>query len=156
MNDRVLCEMPLDVSPKSDILEQWEMEESWLVVSANTMRALGFTPSNARPGEKAVGALVNFQATDVREATADERRPLMEARKVSKLQAKQRRAARKAERDAAKAQQAAEKPLARWARGELDARQVGLERHAAGESGCAWGTSAQSLLEQLRAGGWER
>ena len=28
MNDRVLCEMPLDVSPKPDILEQWEMEES--------------------------------------------------------------------------------------------------------------------------------
>src|SRR6476661_536632 len=33
MQDRVLCEMPLDVSPKPDILEQWEMEESWLVVS---------------------------------------------------------------------------------------------------------------------------
>jgi hypothetical protein len=49
MNDRVLCEMPLDVSPKPDMLEQWEMEESWLVVSANTMRALGFTSSNARP-----------------------------------------------------------------------------------------------------------
>ncbi len=28
MQDRVLCEMPLDVSPKPDILEQWEMEES--------------------------------------------------------------------------------------------------------------------------------
>jgi hypothetical protein len=27
MNDRVLCEMPLDVSPKPDILEQWEMED---------------------------------------------------------------------------------------------------------------------------------
>jgi hypothetical protein len=106
MQDRVLCEMPVDVSPKPDILEMWEMEESWLVVSANTMRALGFTRSNARPGEKAVGALVIFQATEVREATADERRALMEARKVSKLQAKQRRAARKAERDAAKAQPA--------------------------------------------------
>src|SRR5689334_677829 len=103
MTDRVLCEMPLDVAPKSDVMEQWEMEETWLVVSANTMRALGFTRSNARPGEKAVGALVIFQATDVREATADERRALMEARKVSKLQAKQRRAARKAERDAIKA-----------------------------------------------------
>src|SRR2546421_5113418 len=44
--DRVLCEMPLDMSPKTDTLEQWEMEESWLVVSANTMRALGFTRSN--------------------------------------------------------------------------------------------------------------
>ena len=49
MQDRVLCEMPLDASPKPDILEQWEMEETWLVVSANTMRALGFTRSNARP-----------------------------------------------------------------------------------------------------------
>ena len=38
MQDRVLC----------------EMEESWLVVSANAMRALGFTRSNARPGEKEV------------------------------------------------------------------------------------------------------
>jgi hypothetical protein len=104
MQDRVLCEMPLDISPKPNILEQWEMEENWLVVSANTMRALGFTRSNARPGEKAVGALVIFQATEVREATADERRALMEARKVSKLQAKQRRAARKAERDAVRAQ----------------------------------------------------
>ncbi len=28
MQDRVLCEMPLDVSPKPDILEQWEMEEA--------------------------------------------------------------------------------------------------------------------------------
>ena len=28
MQDRVLCEMPLDVSPKPDILEQWEMEET--------------------------------------------------------------------------------------------------------------------------------
>ena len=105
MTDRVLCEMPLDVSPKSDTLEQWEMDETWVVVSASTMRALGFTRANARPGEKAVGALVIFQATDVREASADERRSLMEARKVSKLQAKQRRAARKAERDAAKTQQ---------------------------------------------------
>jgi hypothetical protein len=105
MTDRVLCEMPLDVSPKSDTLEQWEMDETWVVVSANSMRALGFTRANARPGEKAVGALVIFQATEVREATADERRNLMEARKVSKLQAKQRRAARKAERDAAKTQQ---------------------------------------------------
>jgi hypothetical protein len=41
MQDRVLCELPLDVSPKPDILEQWEMEETWLVVSANTMRAFG-------------------------------------------------------------------------------------------------------------------
>ena len=59
MQDRVLCEMPLDVSPKPDMLEQWEMEESWLVVSANSMRALGFTRSNAtrREGSRRVGDL---------------------------------------------------------------------------------------------------
>jgi hypothetical protein len=48
--------------------------------------------------------LVIFQATEVREATTDERRALMEARKASKLQATQRRAARKAEREAARAE----------------------------------------------------
>jgi len=105
MTDRVLCEMALDVAPKSDTLEKGELDETWVVVSANTMRALGFTRSNARPGEKVVGALVIFQATEVREATADERRALMEARKVSKLQAKQRRAQRKAERDATRAKE---------------------------------------------------
>jgi hypothetical protein len=100
MRERVLCELPLDRAPKSDLLERWELEESWVVVGADGMRALAFQRSNARAGEKAVGALVIFQATDVREATSDERRALMEARKVSKLQAKQRRAQRKAERDA--------------------------------------------------------
>ena len=121
----MLCEMPLDVSPKTDILEQWEMEETWLVVSANTMRALGFTRSNARPGEKAVGALVIFQATDVREATADERRALMEARKVSKLQAKQRRAARKAERM---------RPRRRRLRSSPRSEQLGRGRHCLSRS----------------------
>src|SRR4029078_11818208 len=87
MTDRVLCEMPLDVAPTSDVMEHGEMEEAWLVVCANTMRALGFTRSNARPGEKAVGALVIFQATEVREATADERRALLGARSVSTLRA---------------------------------------------------------------------
>jgi hypothetical protein len=103
MQDRVLCEMPMDVSPKPDILEQWEMEEAWVVVSASAMRAIGFSRANARPGEKAVGALVIFQATEVREATEDERRALMEARKRAKAIAKQRRVERKAEREAAKA-----------------------------------------------------
>jgi hypothetical protein len=73
MNDRVLCEMPLDVSPKPDMLEQWEMEESWLVVSANTMRALGFTRSNARPGEKAVGADGGAQGQQAPGQTASRR-----------------------------------------------------------------------------------
>ena len=103
MRERVLCELPLDRAPKTELLERWELEESWVAVTADGMRALAFQRSNARAGEKAVGALVIFQATDVREATSDERRALMEARKVSRLQAKQRRAQRKAERDAAAA-----------------------------------------------------
>src|SRR5262249_1518994 len=83
-------------------LEQWEMDETWLVVTARGLRALGFARTNARAGEKAVGALVVFQAAEVREATQEERKRLHEARKADKLLAKQRRTARKAEREAAK------------------------------------------------------
>jgi hypothetical protein len=102
MRERVLCELPLDAAPKTDLLDRWEMEESWVTVAADGMRAIGFARGNARPGEKAVGALVVFQASEVREATADERKALQQARKAAKLQAKQRRAARQAERAAAK------------------------------------------------------
>jgi hypothetical protein len=106
MRERVLCELPLEAAPKTDLLDRWEMEESWVVVSADGMRALGFARSNVRAGEKAVGALVIFQGSAVREASAEERKRLQEARKAAKLLAKQRRAARradkeKAERDAA-------------------------------------------------------
>jgi hypothetical protein len=99
MRDRVRCELPLELAPKADLLSRWELEESWVVVSAESMRALAFERSNVRPGEKPVGALVVFQATAVREASVDERKQLQEARKAQKLQAKQRRA----ERQAAKA-----------------------------------------------------
>jgi hypothetical protein len=102
MRERVPCELPLDVAPKPATLEQWEMDEQWVVVTARGLRALGFARTNARAGEKAVGAMVVFQAAEVREATQDERKKLQEARKADKLQAKQRRAQRKAERDAAK------------------------------------------------------
>jgi hypothetical protein len=105
MRERVLCELPLEAAPKTDILDRWEMEESWVTVSADGIRAIGFARSNARAGEKAVGALVVFQASAVREATADERKELQQARKAAKLQAKQRRAARQAER------QQADKPV---------------------------------------------
>ena len=105
MRERVLCEVPLDVAPKPELLERWELEESWLVVSADSMRALAFARSNVRAGEKAVGSMVIFQAAAVREASPEERKQLQEARKVQKVQAKQRRAQRKAERDAAKQQQ---------------------------------------------------
>jgi len=98
MRERVLCELPLEVAPKTDILDRWEMEESWVTVSADGIRAIGFARSNVRAGERAVGALVVFQATAVREASAEERRELQQARKAAKLQAKQRRAARQAQK----------------------------------------------------------
>jgi len=107
MRDRVQCELPLEKAPKPDVLERWELEESWIVVSAESMRALAFERSNARAGEKPVGALVVFQAAEVREATAEERKQLQAARKAQKVAAKQRRAARAAEKQATKDAQAA-------------------------------------------------
>ena len=102
MRERVWCELPLEVAPKPDILERWELEESWLVVSADGMRALAFTRSNVRAGEKSVGSMVIFQASTVREATPEERKQLQEARKAQKIWAKQRRAQRQAEKQAAR------------------------------------------------------
>jgi hypothetical protein len=102
MRERVQCELPLDAAPKAATLEQWELDEAWVVVTARSLRALGFARANARAGEKAVGALVVFQAAEVREATQEERKKLQEARKADKLLAKQRRAQRKAEKDALK------------------------------------------------------
>ena len=113
MRDRILCELPLEKAPKPDLIDRWELEESWLVVSADGMRALAFERANARAGEKPVGALVVFQAVDAREATPDERKQLQEARKAQKVQAKQRRAQRQAEKQAAKvAAHDAEQPAA--------------------------------------------
>jgi hypothetical protein len=102
MRDRVLCELPLEKAPKPETLDQWEMEESWVVVSAEGMRALAFERANARAGEKPVGALVVFQGVEAREAKPEERKALQEARKAQKVQAKQRRAARQAEKQPAK------------------------------------------------------
>jgi hypothetical protein len=102
MRDRVLCELPLEKAPTPETLDKWEMEESWVVVSAEGMRALAFERSNVRAGEKTVGALVVFQGVEAREAKPEERKALQDARKAQKLQAKQRRAARQAEKQAAK------------------------------------------------------
>jgi hypothetical protein len=103
MQDRVRVELPLELAPSTDLLSQWELEESWLVVNATGMRALAFKRTNARPGEKDVGSLVVFAGASVREASPDERKQLQAARKAQKVQAKQRRAARAAEKKAAKA-----------------------------------------------------
>jgi hypothetical protein len=100
MQDRVRVELPLELAPSPDLLAQWELEESWLVVSAASMRALAFKRTNARAGEKDVGSLVIFAGAAVREASADERKQLQQARKAQKLKTKQARAARQAEKQA--------------------------------------------------------
>jgi len=110
MRERVLCELPLEAAPKTDLLDRWEMDESWVVVSADGMRALGFKRKNARPGENENGALVVFLASAVREASEQERRELQQARKAAKVQAKQRRVARQAEKQAER-QQAEKQPV---------------------------------------------
>jgi hypothetical protein len=102
MRDRVLCELPLEEAPTPDTLDKWELDESWVVVSAESMRALAFERNNVRAGEKPVGALVIFQAVAARETTPQERKDLQQARKAQKVQAKQRRAARQVEKQAAK------------------------------------------------------
>ena len=84
MRERVLCELPLDVAPKPELLERWELEESWLVVGASGLRVLAFTRTNVRAGEKTVGSMVIFQAVAVREATPEERKQLQEARKAQR------------------------------------------------------------------------
>ena len=87
-------------------MSQWELEESWLVVSASAMRTITFDRQNARPGEKKSAAFVVYVGTNAREATADERKQLQAARKAQKTQAKQRRAQRAAEKAAKKAAEA--------------------------------------------------
>jgi hypothetical protein len=107
MQGRLLAEMPLELAPKPDICERWELEEAWVVVGADRLRAIGFKRPNARRGEKEAGALVVFQAIEIREATAEERKQLQAARKAAKLQAKERRAKRAAEKQTVQATQAA-------------------------------------------------
>jgi hypothetical protein len=97
MRDRVQCEFSLEEAPSMELLEKWELEESWVIVSANSYRGIGFTRKNPRPNEKGVGALVIFQATEAHEASPEERKALQEARKASRLQAKQHRAQRQAQ-----------------------------------------------------------
>jgi len=106
MRERLLAEMPQAEAPKPELLEKWELEEAWVVVSADTMRALSFKRSNARPGEKDTGALVIFQAAEIREATAEERKALQASRKAAKLKAKAARAQRAEEKRAVKEREA--------------------------------------------------
>jgi hypothetical protein len=103
LRDKVRCELPQTASiPQAD-LERWELEESWVVVEASSFRQMAFARSNTRPGESAFGAMLAFQAATVREATADERRDLAQARREAKAHAKEQRAKRQAERQAQQA-----------------------------------------------------
>jgi hypothetical protein len=96
MRDRVLCEFDLEHAPSTELLDRWELEESWVIVSANSFRAMGFNRKNPRPNEKGVGAMVVFQGIEIHEASPEERKQLQEAKKAARLAAKQRRAARQA------------------------------------------------------------
>src|SRR5580765_3089386 len=95
--ERVLCEFSLEDAPSMELLERWEMDEAWVIVSANSFRALGFTRKNPRPNEKEVGAMVIFQASEAHEASPEERKALQEARKAARIANKQRRAQRQAQ-----------------------------------------------------------
>ena len=103
LRDKVRCELPRDASVPQTDLERWELEESWVVVEASGFRQMAFARSNARPGESAFGAMLAFQAATVREATADERKELAEARREAKARSKELRAKRQAERQAQQA-----------------------------------------------------
>ena len=109
MQDRVRVEFAEEVAPSTDLMSQWELEESWLVVSASAMRTITFKRPNARAGESEVGGFVVFVGSAVREATQDERKQLQAARKAQKTKAKERRAARAAEKAAKKAAEQAVK-----------------------------------------------
>ena len=76
MQDRVRVELPEEVAPSTDLLAQWELEESWVVVSATAMRVISFDRQNARPGEKKAGAFVIYVGANAREATTEERKQL--------------------------------------------------------------------------------
>ena len=102
MKDRVQVEMPRAAAPTQDTLDTWELEEQWISVGCDGLRAIGFQRANPRPGEKAVGTMVIFSGVEAREATAQERAALQQARKEVKSKAKARRAERAAARAAAK------------------------------------------------------
>jgi hypothetical protein len=105
MRESVLVEFDLEHAPKDDLLDQWELDEAWVVVGAESMRALAFNRRNPRPGESSLSAMVVFRGVEARPVTADERRSLQTARKQQKQQEKARRAQRRAEREQERAAQ---------------------------------------------------
>ncbi len=51
MQDRVRVELPLELAPSTDLLSQWELEESWLVVSGDG-HARPRLQAHQRPGRR--------------------------------------------------------------------------------------------------------
>jgi len=89
-------DLDAQVAPDSAKMEQWELDETWVVVEADQMRRLVGT--NADSGK--AWAIVSFPAIEVREMTPQEkqgmqaaRKDTLQKRKAKKLQAKQAKAA---------------------------------------------------------------
>jgi hypothetical protein len=89
-------DMTPEVAPPSAKADQWETDETWVVVTADAMRILsGSTEGRA-------WALVTFTATKVEEMSAAERQALQAERKKVKVARKQRAAEKKQAKAAAK------------------------------------------------------
>ncbi len=86
MRDRLRVAFTPEDAPSSDKLDQWELDESWVIITSSGVRA------NAFNGARGMAALVTFTGTDIREATPQERQKLQQARKAAKQEAKARRA----------------------------------------------------------------
>ena len=105
MTDLVKCDLTperVEGMPAVKVMEQWELDETWVVVTADAMRlSKGETDGRA-------WALVTFSATKVEEMSQQERATLVDARRKVKSARKQKSAeARKAKAEAKKATQAA-------------------------------------------------
>jgi hypothetical protein len=96
MRDRVRVTFNAENAPTQELMEKWELDEPWVVVQADSMRA------NAFEGNRGATALVSFNGVDIHEASADERKKLQSARKEVKQKNKTRRVQAKAEREAAR------------------------------------------------------
>lgn len=96
MQEQMQFDMTPEVAPDTKTQERWEMEETWVAVTADSMRlSKGETDGRA-------WAVVSFNATKVEELTQQQRQELVQARKASKAQKKQKAAEAKAARKAAK------------------------------------------------------
>ena len=96
-------DMTPEVAPPVAKADQWETDETWVVVTADSMRLMSGSAEGGR-----AWAMVTFTATKVEEMSAAERATLQAARKQVKQAKKQKAAeAKKAKADAKKTAQPA-------------------------------------------------